>query len=63
MSVFKDNPKLIISSYKTNFTEDSKNRNVRYHNNILGVDEGLITLQKINIENEQNYIIGKENIF
>ena len=63
MSVFKDNPKLIISSYKANFPEDSKNRNVRYHNNILGVDEGLITLPKINIENEQNYIIEKENIF
>ena len=50
MSIFKDNPKLIISSFKTNFTE---NKAVKHNNNILGVDEGLIVLPRINFEEEQ----------
>ena len=62
MSIFKDNPRLIISSYKANFLEDS-NKKKRYQNNILGVDEGLITLPKINLEEDQNYLIESEKIF
>ena len=61
MSIFKDNPRLIISSYKTNFFDDT-NKKKRYQNNILGVDEGLITLPKINIEEEQKKYILNERV-
>ena len=63
MSIFKDNPRLIISSYKTNFMENTKNRIVKHNNNILGVDEGLIVLPKINLEEEQNNYIINDKIF
>ena len=61
MSIYKNNPRLIISSFKTNF---KSNRTIRYHNNILGVDEGLIILpkKKLEDENQNKEIIIKDNI-
>ena len=65
MSIFKDNPRLIISSYKANFTGNSDDKKVKFQNNILGVDEGLIILPKINIEleQEQNKLVESEKFF
>ena len=61
MSIFKDNPKLIISSYKSNF--DDSNKRIKFQNNVLGVDEGLITLPKINLEEDQKKFIIHDNFF
>ena len=63
MSIFKDNPRLIISSYKANFTGNLDDKKVKFQNNILGVDEGLIILPKINIEEEQNKLVESEKNF
>ena len=63
MSIFKDNPRLIISSYKANFTGNFDDKKVKFQNNILGVDEGLIILPKINIEEEQNKLVKREKNF
>ena len=54
-SPFKDDPRLIISNYKI-LKENSLNENNKSNkkNKILGVDEGLIKLPKLNKEN--NYI-------
>ena len=61
MAIFKDNPKLIISSYKSKFY--NRNKKIKYQNNILGVDEGLITLPKIDLEEVQNRYIMQEKDF
>ena len=54
-SPFKDDPRLIISNYKI-LKENSLNENNKLNkkNKILGVDEGLIKLPKLN--KESNYI-------
>ena len=54
-SPFKDDPRLIISNYKI-LKENSLNENSKNNkkNKILGVDEGLIKLPKLNKDN--NYI-------
>ena len=52
-SPFKDEPRLILTNYKILKEESSGEKNV-IKNKILGVDEGLIQLPKLNKEN--NYI-------
>ena len=52
-SPFKNDPRLIITNYKILKEENKGNKNV-LKNKILGVDEGLIKLPKLNKEN--NYV-------
>ena len=53
--LYKNNPKLIIISYKTvNGTSRSSTAKKKFNNNVIGVDEGLITLPKLKKEEKIN---------
>ena len=63
--LYKNNPKLIIISYK-NMNNSFKGATIKkYHNNVIGVDEGLITLPKVKKENSvlNSYKIKKDEKF